>query len=351
MASISLPPNYDNIVKLLYKSSRVPNDVRPEVSLAGKTALITGSNIGIGLACAQIMPMLGLSHLIFAVRSVMKGEEASTSIRKAHPNLKVEIWELDMLSYTSVRTFSERCATLPRLDIAILNAGMGTTASNINQSTGHEETIQVNYLSTALLGILLLPVLKPKVGKQEAGRLTIVGSAMGLYAAFENRNAVPLIPSFDLPFSGFASAGERYSVSKTLVMMLVQKMSEAVSADDVIVNTVEPGLTSGTALHRNFTGVGKFVMAVLKKLISRTPEEAAWTYVDAAVAKGRESHGGFILFWEIFPFHRMMYTLEGKKTTERLWEETLVELEFAGVRNILDSMHKPNIEGTPQHFQ
>jgi hypothetical protein len=33
-----------------------------------------------------------------------------------------------------------------------------------------------------------------------------------------------------------------------------------------------------------------------------------------------------------------LYTLEGKVVTERVWEETLAELDFAGVRTILESM-------------
>ena len=33
-----------------------------------------------------------------------------------------------------------------------------------------------------------------------------------------------------------------------------------------------------------------------------------------------------------------MYTAEGKAATERLWRETLEELEFAGVKDILRSM-------------
>lgn len=33
--------------------------------------------------------------------------------------------------------------------------------------------------------------------------------------------------------------------------------------------------------------------------------------------------------------HTLMYTPEGKQTTERLWEETLEELRFANVRDIL----------------
>lgn len=34
----------------------------------------------------------------------------------------------------------------------------------------------------------------------------------------------------------------------------------------------------------------------------------------------------------------LLYTDEGKKTMQRLWEETLEELQFAGVGHIVTSM-------------
>ena len=34
-------------------------------------------------------------------------------------------------------------------------------------------------------------------------------------------------------------------------------------------------------------------------------------------------------------FHEMMYTSDGKTIMDRLWEETVKELEFAGVRDIV----------------
>lgn len=33
----------------------------------------------------------------------------------------------------------------------------------------------------------------------------------------------------------------------------------------------------------------------------------------------------------------MMYTAAGERTMDQLWEETLKELEFAGVKDILES--------------
>jgi hypothetical protein len=37
-------------------------------------------------------------------------------------------------------------------------------------------------------------------------------------------------------------------------------------------------------------------------------------------------------------FAAFLYSIEGKVVIERVWEETMAELDFAGVRAILDSM-------------
>jgi NAD(P)-dependent dehydrogenase (short-subunit alcohol dehydrogenase family) len=286
---------------LIKGSSARPKPPPSPISLAGQTAIITGSNTGIGLASARVLLGLGLSNLIMAVRSTEKGSAAATPLRNAFPLTKIDVWPLDMLSYESIQAFVGKCAALPRLDIAILNAGITKHDSIINESTGHEEVFQVNYLSTALLAILLLPILKSR--GTSPGRLTIIGSGLGLKSKFTNRDAVPLIPSFDDPnepgWKGILLGGERYSVSKTLVMMLVLRLSELVAADDVIINAVEPGFTSGTSLNKNSASFQKVMLKLMHKLYARTPEQAAETYVDAVAVKGKESHGSFLMDWEI----------------------------------------------------
>lgn len=89
------------MLKVMLKGMKIGNK-QPYVSLSGKTLLITGSNSGIGLAFVNILPTLGLSHLIMAVRSVEKGEAAAAPIRRAYPDCIIEVWNLDMLSYSSI---------------------------------------------------------------------------------------------------------------------------------------------------------------------------------------------------------------------------------------------------------
>ncbi|KAF2681005.1 NAD(P)-binding protein [Lentithecium fluviatile CBS 122367] len=312
----------------------------PTPSLDGKTAIITGGSSGFGLACAKILPTLGLSHLILGVRSVERCEEEAAFIRKANSHTKVDVWELDMLDYCSVRAFATRCETLPRLDMAVLNAGVNKLEFKRSPATGHEEVLQVNYLSTALLAILLVPLLATTRPQDSPGRLTIVGSAMGLHAKFPERNSVSLLPALDAEWKGVSAASERYSVSKTLVFMLVLKLSQLVKAEHVVVNTVDPGFSASTSFSRDVTGALRLVLGALHAVMGRTAEQGAWTYLDATAVKGKETHGSFLANWEIYPFHAMMYTEGGKRTMEQLWNETIADQEAYGVREVLAAFRR-----------
>lgn len=40
----------------------------------------------------------------------------------------------------------------------------------------------------------------------------------------------------------------------------------------------------------------------------------------------------------MFRFNASLYTPEGKQSIEQLWQETMDELDFAGVRRILETL-------------
>ncbi|KAM5342307.1 hypothetical protein ACJ41O_013273 [Fusarium nematophilum] len=332
MASNSLPP-FEGTPLQLFIKSQFRTECKPppkSTTFSGQTAIVTGSNCGIGLEACRLLLEHHLSHVILAVRSVSKGEDAAATLRRAHPDAKVQVWQLDMLDYESIQTFVKRCASLPRLDIAILNAGVGGLSFNASPATGHEEMLQVNYLSTALLAILLLPVLKPK-----PARLLLVSSGLALFSKFPNRDADPLFPTFDESAGwNLEVAAERYNTTKAMVLMLVKKLGEVVDPKDVVVSAVDPGFTEGSNLNRSAKGIMRLAIWLIKKVTARSLREAAWTYVDAIT---RDAHGSFVMNWEIYPFHQMTYEVEGRKTADRVWEETMGELEFAGVREVLEA--------------
>ena len=206
-----------------------------------------------------------------------------------------------MESYQSIQDFAHRCETaLVRLDIAILNAGLTQSKFGIVPSTGHERTIQVNYLSTMLLAILLLPILKEKTASSP-GRMTIVNSGVSLTAKFPNHAQRPLLRSFDDTSITPWDPMERYYSSKLLGQLFFAKLADYIKADDVVVNIIEPGLIKGTGLHRDITGINGAIMAAFKAITARTLEEGAAVYIDAAIVKGKESHGCFLMDFDVKP--------------------------------------------------
>ncbi len=74
-----------------------------------------------------------------------------------------------------------------------------------------------------------------------------------------------------------------------------------VSADDVVVNLVDPGFVAGTLLGRDVPKALVVVGKAFEALTARNVHDGASTYLDACVIKGKESHGCFIMGWQIKP--------------------------------------------------
>ena len=77
---------------------------KSKFNLTGKTAVVTGSNIGLGLECVRQLLDLGLSKLILAVRDESKGETACKELSTGRGRAAgaIEVWKLDLSSYDSI---------------------------------------------------------------------------------------------------------------------------------------------------------------------------------------------------------------------------------------------------------
>lgn len=311
-----------------------------DTNFEGKVAIVTGSTSGLGLDASRQLLSFGLSGLIIAVRSTEKGEQVASKFRAQYPKANIQVWSLEMESYDSIETFSRRAdAEISRLDIAILNAATQTAQFSMVTSTGHEKLVQVNYLSTMLLVVLLLPVLKTKSPPGKPGRLTIVSSGTARGATISEPKGTPILPALDDKLRPWNPV-ERYAVSKLLGHLFMVNLVRYVSADDVVVNLVDPGLVKGTNLQRGAPLLLGAFFFCFKAVLGRTVTVGASTYVDAAVIKGKETHGCYVADWKISPFAAFVYTPEGEAIREQLWEETMAEFEFAGVQRILGDLKK-----------
>lgn len=98
-------------------------------SLKGKTAIVTGANVGLGLEIATQLACHG-AHTVLACRNPAKAHEALDGVKAKLATLSddkkgsVETMQIDCGSLASVRKFNEEVkAKFKSLDLLILNAG------------------------------------------------------------------------------------------------------------------------------------------------------------------------------------------------------------------------------------
>ncbi|KAK5081415.1 hypothetical protein PMZ80_011165 [Knufia obscura] len=304
----------------------------PNVDLAGRTILVTGANSGLGLDAAKLLLRLNCSTIVLACRSIAKGERAKQEIlstsRLDNDKPTIVVFELDLCSFISVAAFADRCQNLPRLDAAILNAGVDLTEFSLTE--GYETTITVNVISTFFLATLLVPVLRLSAQKYKiTPHIAVVGSAVHFWADPKELTTPPtgeILSSISDPEK--TNMKSRYNLSKLPVMLLVRHLSSLLSASAqadpitkslVVINNVAPGLCV-TNLFREQTRLADAPLRVALKVMGRSSEEGARTLVHGATA-GRETGGAYLSECVVKNASEFVRSEEGAVTANRIWEE------------------------------
>ncbi|ROW16230.1 hypothetical protein VPNG_01974 [Cytospora leucostoma] len=227
---------------------------RRDVHLGGRTAIVTWANGGIGLECSRQLLDLGLTKLILAVRDEAKGEAARQTLTARgalEPSQTVEAWKLD---HAFLRT---------------------------------------NYLSTALLVLLLLRVFErarstARQPETSPGRIVVESSDTAAWAKFGEKNQAPLLQAFDdeAKWDTF----DRYATTKLLGQLFGTELSELVPPSLAIVNCAHPGLCYGSGLARELG----LAVAVFIRIVGRSAALGARTLVHAAINSDGSSHGQYV---------------------------------------------------------
>ena len=142
----------------------------------GRTYIVTGANVGLGLEAARHLVAAGAGKVVMAVRNINAGEEAKKSVESSTGITGVaEVWRLDLASYDSVQKFASKAiGELGRIEAVIENAAVAVSS---DEAEGHRIAITVNVISTFLLAVLLLPKLRADAAKfGYTPRLSIVTS-------------------------------------------------------------------------------------------------------------------------------------------------------------------------------
>ncbi|EXJ77189.1 hypothetical protein A1O3_10347 [Capronia epimyces CBS 606.96] len=313
-------------------------------SFAGRTILLTGATSGLGLEAAKKLAGLNVSRLIITARSEDKGQAAKKEIEKclqdaATSSTEIVPMVLDMSSFAGVRQFVDNLKSqVQSLDGAILNAGT-IQVKYVQSSDGWEETLQVNALSTFLLGGLLLPLLiaaAEKGKKDYKPHLTFISSGLvwntppeQIKVFIESETPLEDLSARQNFPPGAFGGSTQYGRSKLVLEYAVRHLAAipSIKGTDgqpkVIINTTCPGMCKsdlGRQMVTNF--VIRIISAVLFALVARTAAQGANTYTTALV-QGVDTHGEMWKDDRIYEPGPIYTTEEGRKFGDRVWSEVL----------------------------
>ncbi|KAI4100692.1 MAG: hypothetical protein L6R37_005311 [Teloschistes peruensis] len=255
-----------------------------DITLEGKTVIVTGANAGIGFEVTRQYLELGAARVILAVRSVKKGEVAAKFL-STHPSLvklghepEIKVMHVDLDDFRSVHAFAQKVQQeIDTLDILLLNGGVNFMSYQTSAS-GHERVMQVNYHSNVLLALLLLPLLESTAIKRgQPSRLTFIGSETMTMHTLKKKPLLAdesIAQHFDdkTKYAGMT----RYSDSKLMIAAFTQEMAQCVSSDKVIINNLCPGMVA-TDFDANLPVYLKTIMSVVRKLRARSVETGGRT--------------------------------------------------------------------------
>ncbi|MFC5746413.1 oxidoreductase [Actinomadura rugatobispora] len=129
--------------------------------LAGRRAVVTGANSGIGFHTALELARHG-AEVVLACRSAERGQAALDRLKAAAPDAEARLASLDLADLASVREFAGREGERP-LDLLVNNAGVMALPRRTT-ADGFEMQFGTNHLGHFALTGLLLPALRAAEG-------------------------------------------------------------------------------------------------------------------------------------------------------------------------------------------
>ena len=128
-------------------------------SQAGKTALITGANSGVGYQTALELARSGM-RVLLGCRSAAKGAAALDRLHSAVAEAQAEVVVLDVASLASIRAFVASWAARGEpIDVLINNAGVMGLPTRERTADGFERQMGTNHFGHFALTGLLIPAL------------------------------------------------------------------------------------------------------------------------------------------------------------------------------------------------
>lgn len=237
-------------------------------TMAGKVAIVTGGNSGIGYETVAAFAARG-ARVAMVGRDAARTEAAAHRIRTRQPDAQVDVLIADLADLAQVRRLAaDILSRYHRLDVLVNNAGLMFDRTQ-RTSDGLEATFAINYFAPFLLTNLLLDRLKASA----PSRIVNVASD----AHFGGH-----IPWDDLAGRERGSGWRAYADSKLALVMFTRELARRLAGTGVTVNAVHPGVVATGFAQEPGNLSGLFFK--LGKPFLRTPARGAQTTIFVATA-------------------------------------------------------------------
>lgn len=200
------------------------------LDLTNRTALVTGSTAGIGLAVVRELARMNATVCING-RTRERVEAAITAVRADHPAARLQGIAADV---TTAEGVAELTGAVPRVDVLVNNLG-GVNAFKPFEALTDQDWLRA-FETNVLTGVRITRHYLPAMRAANWGRVVFISSESGYQ--------IP--PEFI-----------QYGVAKAAEIALARGIAESLPASGVTVNTVLPGPTPSEALSRAIAASGK----------------------------------------------------------------------------------------------
>ena len=237
---------------------------------AGRAAIVTGANSGIGLSAARELARAGAS-VTLACRNLEKGQAAFETIKRAAPYSTVHLAELDLASLASIERFVSSFGDgHARLDLLINNAGVMAPPRRLT-SDGFESQFGTNHLGHFALTARLFALLSSTPGSR------VVNVSSGAHRSGR-------MNFDDLHGERSYARWDAYGQSKLSNLLFTFELDRRLRAAGLPVTAVaaHPGYAATNLQAASSTGIEAMMMALGNATIAQSADMGALPTLYAA---------------------------------------------------------------------
>ena len=254
---------------------------------AGRTAVVTGANGGLGLETTRALAAAG-AHVVMAARNQDKAAEAVADIRRGAPDASLEVVPLDLGSQASAREAAGHIlGSHEKIDVLVNNAGiMGMPERRTVD--GFEMQFDVDHLGHYALTALLMPALL----RADTARIVTVTST----AHHMGRAVDPANPHLEGRYGPWRAYGQAKLANFHFGLGLQRRLEAAGAPAASLI--AHPGLSNtdlqAASVRETDGGRSQKFFHRLAGSTGMSPAEGARSQLRAAtdpVAKGGEFYG------------------------------------------------------------